>query len=158
MLEYSKAIRRVQSSKTILSVKILWGDCTRSRIFPVASSFGRCVESPDKVAGYWPANTVVRINADAIHKDYWKEPNKFNPDRWMVGNFEPKKIHSFIIFGWGLRLRPRRKLAMVKVCWIALLFTRKYEIDLVDMEGPLKTKSTVLTACTEMLVKIRPRN
>ena len=40
---------------------------------------------------------------------------------------------------------------------MALLY-RQYEIDLVDMEGPLKTNSTGLTACTELLVKVKPRN
>src|SRR2546429_8200360 len=45
-----------------------------ARIFPVASSFGRCIEKTDEIAGYqWPAGTMFRINADAIHnnKDYW---------------------------------------------------------------------------------------
>ncbi|RGB28473.1 cytochrome P450, partial [Rhizophagus diaphanus] len=71
------------------------------------------------------------INVGVIHNkdDYWEVPNKFNPDRWMDENFEPKK-NSFIMFGEGLRLCPGRKLAMIElVCLMALLF-RKYEINL----------------------------
>ncbi|PKY62339.1 hypothetical protein RhiirA4_286892, partial [Rhizophagus irregularis] len=63
------------------------------------------------------------INIKAIHKndDYWKEPNKFNPDRWMVEKFELKE-NSFM-FGGRLRLCPGRKLATIElVCLIALLF------------------------------------
>ncbi|RIA87186.1 cytochrome P450 [Glomus cerebriforme] len=131
-----------------------------SRVFPVVTSFSRYSDKPDEIAGYkWPSNTTFRINADALHhsKDYWEEPDKFNPDRWMVEGFEPKK-NSFIMFGGGLRLCPGRKLAMIElVCLMALLF-RKYEIDLVDINAPLKIKSAAITACIELLVKVKPRN
>ena len=76
-----------------------------ARVFPAITSFLRYIDKPDEMAGYqWPAGTLFRINVEAIHhnKDYWEEPDKFNPDRWMVEDFEPKK-HSFIMFDGGLR-------------------------------------------------------
>ncbi|PKY17699.1 cytochrome P450 [Rhizophagus irregularis] len=132
-----------------------------SRVFPAVTSFARYIDKPSEIAGYqWQADTLFRINADAIHdnKDYWEKPDKFNPDRWMVEGFEPKK-NSFIMFGGGLRLCPGRKLAMIElICLMALLF-RKYEIDLVDMDAPLKTiNGGGVTVCTELLVEIKPRN
>ncbi|PKC00249.1 cytochrome P450 [Rhizophagus irregularis] len=131
-----------------------------SRVFTVLPSFTRCINKPDEIAGYkWPAGTVFRINADAIHynKDYWEDPDKFNPDRWMAEGFESKKF-SFLMFGGGLRLCPGRKLAMIElVCLIALLY-RNYEIDLVDMNAPLKVISGGLTVCAELLVKIKLKN
>ncbi|GBC07849.1 hypothetical protein RclHR1_07730002 [Rhizophagus clarus] len=112
------------------------------------------------VRGYQcPVETMVRINIDAIHNNekHWDEPDKFNPDRWMVEGFEPNK-NSFIMFGGGLRICPGRKLAMVElVCLMALLF-RKYDIDLVDMNAPLKTESDTVTACAELFVEIKLRN
>jgi len=130
-----------------------------TRVFPVSNSFSRCIEKSDEVAGYqWPADTKFRVDTLAIHrhKDYWEEPDKFNPDRWMVKDFEPKK-HSFIMFGGGLRICPGRKLAMIElVCLRALLF-RKYEIDLVDMNAPLKVVSGSISTCPELLVKTKPR-
>ncbi|PKY38466.1 cytochrome P450 [Rhizophagus irregularis] len=131
-----------------------------SRVFTVLPSFTRCINKPDEIAGYkWPAGTVFRINADAIHynKDYWEDPDKFNPDRWMAEGFESKKF-SFLMFGGGLRLCPGRKLAMIElVCLIALLY-RNYEIDLVDMNAPLKVTSGGITVCAELLVKIKLKN
>ncbi|PKK77505.1 cytochrome P450 [Rhizophagus irregularis] len=132
-----------------------------ARVFPVVHSFERCINKPDEIAGYqWPADTSFLINVKAIHnnEDYWEEPNKFNPDRWMNESFEPKK-NSYIVFGGGLRSCPGRKLAIVKlVCLMALLF-RKYEIDLVDMNSPIKTISgDDAVACVELLVKFKPRN
>ncbi|CAG8571222.1 8965_t:CDS:2 [Funneliformis caledonium] len=129
------------------------------RVLPVLNMVVRYCQEPDEIAGYnWPAGTMFHVSAVTIHKhhDYWEEPEKFNPDRWMVKGFEPKK-YSFIMFGGGLRICPGRKLAMIElICLMALLY-RKYEIDLVDMESPLKTVSTALTACPELFVKVRPR-
>ncbi|PKY50704.1 cytochrome P450 [Rhizophagus irregularis] len=132
-----------------------------ARVFPIMHSFTRYIDKPNEIAGYqWPADTLFIINVKAIHNndDYWEEPNKFNPDRWMVENFEPKK-NSFIMFGGGLRLCPGRKLVMIElVCLMALLF-RKYEINLVDMSTPIKTKTSYDSIkISELLVEIKPRN
>jgi cytochrome P450 len=102
---------------------------------------------------------MIRINIDAIHNngDYREEPDKFNPDRWAVKGFEPKK-NSFIAFGRELRICPGRKLVMIGLVFLMSLLFRKYEIDLVNKEAPLKTVSTILTDCTELLIDIRLRN
>ncbi|GES74985.1 cytochrome P450 [Rhizophagus clarus] len=83
-----------------------------------------------------------------------EEPDKFNPDRWLVEGSESKKL-SFLMFGGGLRICPGRKIAMIEL--VCLLY-RKYEIDLVDMNAPLNVESIGITACNELLVKIKPRN
>jgi cytochrome P450 len=132
-----------------------------ARICPVNHSFTRWIDKPEEVAGYrWPADTLFLVNITAVHnnEDYWEEPNKFNPDRWMAENFEPKK-NSFIMFGGGLKICPGSKLGMIElVCLIALLY-RKYEIDLVDMNSPIKiTCDGVMVGCEELYVEIRPRN
>jgi cytochrome P450 len=130
------------------------------RVHPVASMLARYATEPDEIAGYkWPAGTLFQMNAVSIHrqKDCWEDPDKFNPDRWMVEGFEPKK-YSFIMFGGGLRVCPGRKLAMIELVSLMALLFRKYEIDLVDMNAPLRTKSIGITACTELPVKIKPRN
>ncbi|CAB4420577.1 unnamed protein product [Rhizophagus irregularis] len=62
-----------------------------SRIFSVVHVFSRCLEKPDEIGGYqWPAETMIKISVDAIHhnEEYWDEPDKFNPDRWMVEELE----------------------------------------------------------------------
>ncbi|POG72713.1 cytochrome P450 [Rhizophagus irregularis DAOM 181602=DAOM 197198] len=132
-----------------------------ARIIPVVHSFTRYIDKPNKTGEYhWPADSLFLIYSKAIHNndEYWEEPNKFNPDRWMVENFEPKK-NSFLMFGGGLRLCPGRKLSMTGiVCLMALMF-RKYEINLVDMNNPIKiTSDGSIIKCLNLIVEIRPRN
>jgi cytochrome P450 len=131
-----------------------------ARVIPINHSFTRWIGEPEEIAGYqWPADTFFIIDIRAIHnnEDYWEEPNKFNPDRWMVENFEPKK-NSFIMFGGGLKICPGSKLTMIEsVCLIALLF-RKYEIDLVDMNSPIELSCiSNIVFSKELLIKIKPR-
>ncbi|CAB4383781.1 unnamed protein product [Rhizophagus irregularis] len=130
-------------------------------MFPVIHSFTRYIDKPNETAEYhWPADTLFAINVKAIHTDNddWEGPNKFNPDRWLIENFEPNK-NSFLMFGGGLRLCPERKLSMiVLVCLTALMF-RKYEINLVDRNAPIKIISDgCIIKCLNLLVEIRPRN
>ncbi|CAB4395368.1 unnamed protein product [Rhizophagus irregularis] len=39
----------------------------------------------DEIGGY-QCETIIRINIDGIHnnEEYWEEPNKFYPDKWMI--------------------------------------------------------------------------
>ncbi|CAI2174023.1 5959_t:CDS:2 [Funneliformis geosporum] len=128
------------------------------RILPVVNTVARFSQEPDEIAGYkWPAGTLFHVNTASIHKNknYWEEPEKFNPDRWMVKDFKPKKF-SFVMFGGGLRICPGRKLAMIEmICLMALLY-RKYDIDLVDKLSPLKTISSGLIASPELVEPFTP--
>ncbi|PKC03649.1 cytochrome P450 [Rhizophagus irregularis] len=130
------------------------------RVFPVSNMLQRYGAEPDEIAGYkWPRGTMFQVNAVSIHKNknYWEDPETFNPDRWMVEGFEPKK-YSFIMFGGGLRVCPGRKLAMIELVALTALIYRKYDFDLVDMEAPLQVRSGIISACTQLLVKVKSRN
>uniref|UniRef100_A0A1D1YTP5 Flavonoid 3'-monooxygenase n=1 Tax=Anthurium amnicola TaxID=1678845 RepID=A0A1D1YTP5_9ARAE len=131
-----------------------------ARHLPPLHALTRVSDKPDEVAGYqWAAGTSFQINIDEVHvkNDYWEDSNKFNPDRWLADGFEPTK-YSFIMFGGGLRICPGRKLAMIELVGLMALLFRKYEINLVDKEAPLKTMSFSLTICDELMVKIKLRN
>ncbi|PKK76459.1 hypothetical protein RhiirC2_734145 [Rhizophagus irregularis] len=62
------------------------------------------------------------------------------------------------MFGGGLRLCPGRKLAMLELAGLIALIYRKYDIDVIDKKAPLKTESSIITACSELLVEIKLRN
>jgi hypothetical protein len=47
---------------------------------------------------------------------------------------------------------------MIELKLLTALIYRKYDVELVDMNAPLKTKSFALTSCQELMVKIKHRN
>ncbi|CAG8470535.1 2661_t:CDS:2, partial [Cetraspora pellucida] len=145
-----------------------------TRLQPVISTNVRLSSEEDEVCGYiWPPNTEFMLFYGAIAKrpDAWNEPLKFNPDRFynyltndkingnnghddleINKNIGEKSDHgdddiknSFVMFGGGLRICPGRKLAMIELKCLVTMIYRKYDVELVDMNSPLKTKSTIFT-------------
>ncbi|CAG8666542.1 5725_t:CDS:2, partial [Cetraspora pellucida] len=132
-----------------------------SRMVPVLPVLKRVASTECEVAGYkWPAKTIFQINSASIHMNekYWSNPTVFNPDRFYLrndldefndglNNFEnvnknlihDKDKYSLIIFGGGIRICPGKKLAMLNMLTFMTLLFKKYDVELIDMEAPLKT-------------------
>ena len=84
------------------------------RIIPVAFLNSRVNVEDDNVGGYnWPKGTIFQMLYSAImkRKDYWTNPEKFDPDRFKY-LLEKKKIkNTYSMFGGGIIMYPGRKLA-----------------------------------------------
>ncbi|RIB30920.1 cytochrome P450 [Gigaspora rosea] len=150
-----------------------------SRMTPVVPVSKRVASAECEVAGYkFQAKTVFHLNYSSIHMNekYWNNPTVFDPDRFYLhdnlGEFtdnlsdsdkeNKKSIHgkdkfSLVIFGGGIRLCPGRKLAMITMLFFMVLMFKKYDVELVDMDDPLKTHTGFLTNCLELKIKIKPR-
>ncbi|CAG8555519.1 13193_t:CDS:2 [Cetraspora pellucida] len=149
-----------------------------SRMMPVLPVSKRVATGECEVAGYtWPAKTIFQLNYASIHMNekYWDNPTVFDPNRFSLQNDsnefdylnnldkENKKSthnankYSLVIFGGGIRMCPGRKLAMINMLSFMVLMFKKYDIELVDREAPLKTHSAFLTNCLELKIKIQPR-
>ena len=136
------------------------------RHFPVTFVVGRVNVETDMIGEYnWPVKTTFQMFVSAVmkHKDHWTDPEKFDPDRFYKieeSKYSLEKQHvknSFTMFGIGIRICPGRKLAMIELkCLLALVY-RKYDIELADMNAPIKYKSAFLTSSEELLVKVKPR-
>ncbi|GBC28284.2 cytochrome P450 [Rhizophagus irregularis DAOM 181602=DAOM 197198] len=128
-----------------------------ARILPVSPIILRFNSEDDEIAGYkWPRNTAFTMHFAGIHhnKRYWKDPEEFNPDRFM---FNEEIKNSLIIFGGGLRACPARRMSMIVLkCLIVLIF-RKYDIELIDKDAPLDYSSTIINTCNKLYIKMNPR-
>ena len=137
------------------------------RYCPVVFMVSRVNSEKDEVGGFsWPEGTSFLIFYSAImnRKDYWTEPEKFDPDRFYKieesDKYLPEKQYvknSFSMFGGGIRICPGRKVAMIQIKYLLSSMYRKYDIELVDMNAPLKYKSNLTVACLELIVKVKPR-
>ncbi|CAB4403745.1 unnamed protein product [Rhizophagus irregularis] len=138
------------------------------RCSPIFIINGRINSQSDKVGGYdWPEGTQFQMLFSAIikHKDYWTEPEKFDPDRFYRVEESDKYLlekknmkTTFPMFGGGIRICPGRKLAIIELKCLLFLIYRKYDIELVDMNSPLKYKRDFLNLCKELIVKISHEN
>ncbi|PKK76483.1 cytochrome P450, partial [Rhizophagus irregularis] len=137
------------------------------RHFPINYSLGRVNVEKDTIGGLcWPEKTSFSILYCAImkRKDYWTDPEKFDPDRFYKidesNKYLLEKQHvktAFSVFGGGIRICPGRKLAMIELkCLLALIY-RKYDIEMADPNALLKYNSDLITVCKELLIKVKPR-
>ncbi|GBC03326.1 hypothetical protein RclHR1_05070010 [Rhizophagus clarus] len=134
---------------------------------PIVFILGRTSTQHDKVGGYdWPGGTIFQMLNSALmkHKDYWTEPEKFDPDRFYRVEesdkylLEKRKIKdTLLIFGGGIRMCPGRRLALMELKSLLILIYRKYDVELVDMNAPLKYSSDMINVCKELIVRIKPR-
>ena len=137
------------------------------RNIPVIFVNSRMSVEDDNVGGYnWSKGTVFQMLYSSImkRKDYWTDPEKFDPDRFYKVEesdeylLEKQKVKStFLMFGKGIKICPGRKLAMIVLKYLLASIYRKYDIEMVDMNAPLKYISEFLNSSKELIVKIKPR-
>ncbi|RIB30943.1 cytochrome P450 [Gigaspora rosea] len=110
----------------------------------------------------WSPGTWFWIDHRRIMNDpnHWKEPNKFNPDRFLNeengGTDEFSKIckNGYVPFGGGLRICPGRILAVIELKMLIVLFFRKYDIELVNENEPIKYVYRATYRVHDLMIRI----
>ncbi|CAG8497820.1 16964_t:CDS:2 [Funneliformis caledonium] len=127
-----------------------------SRFFPTVDLNYRMNTKEEILNGYViPAETQIYIHHYGMnmHEAHWSNPEIFNPDRFL--NDREKSMN--FQFGGGIRMCPGRNLAMMELKAFMVLMYRKYDIELVDKNAPLKTHYSIIRHCDELKVRIKPR-
>ncbi|KAL2070498.1 hypothetical protein VTL71DRAFT_13524 [Oculimacula yallundae] len=92
-----------------------------------------------------PANTIVGINAWALHYDevVFPNPETFIPERW-IENSESKlreMERSFFAFGAGSRTCTGKNLSLMEIVKIVPCLLREFSVELVDAEREWQTRN-----------------
>nr|CAG8653237.1 9014_t:CDS:2 [Entrophospora candida]CAG8670476.1 7768_t:CDS:2 [Entrophospora candida] len=135
-----------------------------SRHMPTVPVNFRMAEHADEIDGHkFEGSTTLFINAQRIHMDksYWKEPEKFNPERFLStnNNKNDNKIQKNALqpFGGGVRICPGRNLAMAQLKFFMVLLFGRFNVELIDYSAPLKTHFGLTRHCDELKMKLIPR-
>ncbi|XP_076948638.1 cytochrome P450 81F1-like [Bidens hawaiensis] len=134
------------------------------RMYPAAPFLVPHQSSDDcKVRGYAvPKDTLLMVNAWAIHNDpnTWKEPEKFNPERFK-GNSDEHDEFKFMTFGYGKRSCPGKDMA-VRVISMALgslihcfNWEKVAKVDMTEQTGLALLKDKPLTAVCRPRIDMR---
>ncbi|CAG8489887.1 18339_t:CDS:2 [Acaulospora morrowiae] len=135
-----------------------------TRMMATAPFIGRVSSEPDLIGGVVrEAGTRYFIFTPGIHlnKDFWEEPQKFNVDRFVNFNEQEQqseKKYSLIMWGGGLRQCPGRKMAMIELKSLLVLAFKNWDIDLVDLNAPLKYEVGLVRSAKDLNVTIKPRS
>ncbi|RIA95873.1 cytochrome P450 [Glomus cerebriforme] len=127
------------------------------RIRPVTATISRFTAHPDQINEYKiPPSTQLSVNIMGLHMNpnYWEEPMKFNPSRFL-GNNEKETYdkNAFVYFGGGIRMCPGRQFAMTQLKMMVVLLYSKYKFEVITKDP--SSQYSVNTQCKELKVRIK---
>jgi cytochrome P450 len=109
------------------------------RLYPPAFVLIRQALGPDKIAGHdIEAGTVMTIAPWVIHrhKKHWREPDAFDPERFLPGAPEPER-YTYLPFGAGPRICVGAQFALTEATLVLARLLRRYRLEFAGTPGVL---------------------
>ncbi len=104
------------------------------RLCPPVPIIGRSVTEDDEMGGYFiPKNSVVLTTPYLTHRhpDFWENPEKFDPDRFLSERFSKLPKYAYFPFGGGPRLCIGNNFAMMEAVLILATIAQRYQLKLI---------------------------
>ncbi|XP_016841222.1 cytochrome P450 4C1 [Nasonia vitripennis] len=132
------------------------------RLYPSAPCIGRILTEDIQLKNYLlPAGTEVLCMLRAAHLDpnFWPEPNKFDPDRFLPENVKDRHPFAYSPFSQGPRNCIGQKLAFLQIKILASGILSNFYLEPVDRTVDVKFRMNANLHTTKPLhvkfVKIR---
>jgi cytochrome P450 len=130
------------------------------RLYPPAWMFERQAIEADEL-GEWriPKGTIIGISPFSVHRHprLWKNPEGFDPDRFLPERSEGRPRYAYIPFGGGPRTCIGNHFAMMETTIITAMIARRYEIDLDPMHQVRLDAGITLRPKNGIRVRLRRR-
>ncbi|OXU20676.1 hypothetical protein TSAR_002401 [Trichomalopsis sarcophagae] len=118
------------------------------RIFPPASALSRTVKEDIKLKNYVvPAGTEIGCHIFDLHRDpnFWPEPEKYDPDRFLPENIQGRHPYAYIPFSAGSRNCIGQKFAMMELKSLAARILYNFELEPVSQTKDMKLTLDLVT-------------
>jgi cytochrome P450 len=116
------------------------------RLYPPIWIIERAPIKDDVVGGFdVPAGSILSVCINSIHrhKDYWINPEGFDPDRFLPENSTGRHGYSYLPFGGGPRICIGNHFAMMEAVLILATLVHHYDFNLTSLgrvaKNPLVT-------------------
>jgi cytochrome P450 len=126
------------------------------RIYPPAWIFSRQAKQDDCIGGYdIPKDSIVVMSPYVMHRNlnYWKDPEKFNPDRFLEKTNDQALLdsipkHAYVPFGGGPRVCIGSGFAMMEAILVLAQVTQTLAFRFSSQDQKIEP---------EPLVTLRPK-
>ncbi|CAG8647521.1 15521_t:CDS:2, partial [Gigaspora rosea] len=130
-----------------------------ARLIKSGSALPKVVENLQKVQA--ADNTTILYCIPLYHENpsYFANPKKFDPSRFSQENIRSVKPNTYCPFGFGARMCPAERLAMVDVKMMVCMIVQKFDVELaMKMEDVQMEERFVVMAKNDILIKLKPRS
>ncbi len=123
---------------------------------PVYNLFRQAI-AEDELLGYRiPAKAGISLNTYFIHRhpDYWENPEKFDPERFIKKPLGQDYPYAYLPFGGGQRRCLGRNFAILEMSIVLALFVQRFRLSLEKEEkvGIDYRRLTLLTPTVEEMI------
>lgn len=104
------------------------------RLYPPVWILPRIAVEPDTIGGYHvPAGADVLICPYTLHRhpDFWDEPDRFDPDRFLPERSADRPRYAYVPFGAGPRFCIGNSLGMMEAAFVVALVARDLRLKVV---------------------------
>lgn len=109
------------------------------RLYPAAWIIGRRTITDENFEGFLlKKDSEIQICISALHrhKDYWSDPEKFKPERFMGENPEPRQKQAYMPFGAGPRRCIGNVFALMEMQVAIAQTLLRYKLSVTDAREP----------------------
>ena len=127
-----------------------------ARLLKSATTFPTIVESQDLTV---QSNTTILYPIPLYHEnpDFHPQPEKFDPTRFSSDKIKDIKPNTYCPFGFGARLCPAERIAMVDIKMVICLILQNFNVELaMKLEDVVKEERFVVMAKNDILIKLIP--
>ncbi|XP_064600373.1 sterol 26-hydroxylase, mitochondrial-like isoform X2 [Liolophura sinensis] len=130
------------------------------RLYPAAGSISRITEEPVELYGYEiPAKSTVSVPAYAVSRlpQYFDDPDKFVPERWMKDRTDRPNPFAYLPFGIGTRMCVGRRVAELEMHLLLSRLMQRFRIEPAFTEPVKIAQRLVLRPAQPIKVKFIKR-
>jgi len=116
------------------------------RLWPTAPGFALRAKEDTTIDGF-PISTedILLANLTGLHRDpnVWREPERFDPDRFAPEEVARRPIHAWKPFGNGLRACIGRQFAIHEAKMVLSVILKRFELQNTNPGAPLEVCETL---------------
>ncbi|KAF0482761.1 cytochrome P450 [Gigaspora margarita] len=128
-----------------------------ARLIKSGSALPKAVENLQVQAD----NTTILYCIPLYHENpsYFANPKKFDPSRFSQENIKSVKPNTYCPFGFGARICPAERLAMVDIKMMVCMIMQKFDFELAMKVVDVQMEERfVVMAKNDILIKLKPRS
>ncbi|MGB5811768.1 MAG: cytochrome P450 [Polyangiales bacterium] len=130
------------------------------RLYPPVYATGREVLEPYELGGYRVDPGVTLLFVPWVthrHRDYFDDPLRFDPDRWLPERAGSLHRYAYFPFGGGPRVCIGNHFAMTEAILLLATLTRAYRFELHDGQELTLRPSVTLRPAHDLQMTLRAR-